>query len=407
VVGRMGRVFAAGVAMTGVALFASPAFAASPGVRQFAVGSGSGSALDVSSIAAAVDPSIVDINTTLDNGAAAGTGIVLGASGIVLTNNHVIEGANTISVQVDGTGPTYTADVVGYDVADDLAVLQMVGASGLTTASTADSSQVQVQDPVVALGNALGRGGTPATAEGSVTALNQTITAADESGANPETLNGMIQVDAPIQPGDSGGPLVNADGKVIGIDSAGSSSGNQLTGSSATVGFAIPIDHALDIAGQIEAGDASSNVHLGARAILGIEVQGTSGQSTSGPSTGGQSTGNGFGNGGNSSGFNRPGRGNNGPFGSPTSSGDTSGLGGQTSAGVQISGVASGGPAESAGLAAGDTITAIDGQSVNATADITSAMNAHRPGDHVSLEWTDSSGTQHTATVTLVAGPPA
>jgi S1-C subfamily serine protease len=299
---------------------------------------------------------------------------------------------------------------VGYDVADDLAVLQMVGASGLTTVSTVDSSQVQVQDPVVALGNALGRGGTPATAEGSVTALNQTITAADENGANPETLNGMIQVDAPIQPGDSGGPLANADGKVIGIDSAGSSSGNQLSSSSATVGFAIPIDHALDVAGQIEAGDASANVHLGARAILGIEVQDTSGQSTSGQPTGNGGFGNGgFGGGGFGGGFNRPGRSSSGPFGGSTSSGGTTGLGGQTSAsaGVQISGVASGSPAESAGRAAGDTITAIDGQAVNATADITSAMNAHRPGDHVTVQWTDSSGTQHTATVTLIAGPPA
>ena len=410
---------AAAVITVGAMAFAAPAWAATTASAHRASSSGS---LDVNSIAANVDPAIVDVNTTLAQGAAAGTGMVISSSGEVLTNNHVIDGATSVTVTA-ANGKTYDAKVVGYDATDDVAVLQLQGAPKLPTI-TASSAKPSVGDPVVALGNALGRGGTPATAPGSVTAVNQTITATDDNGANPETLSNLIQTDAPIQPGDSGGPLVNANGQVVGMDSAGSQSQAAATspgsgpgggftfgpgsnfdpssglgggfgggsglgggssidpglgsgsgggsGSGATVGYAIPIQSALTIAHQIESGSSSGNVNTGSRAILGVEVQDTTNQ---GGTQGGAS--------------------------------GQGGLGGQSTSGVQISGVESGTPAASAGLTAGDVIVSIDGNAVTSTSDIASALATHHPGDHVQVAWVDSSGQQQQATVTLVAGPPA
>ena len=138
--------------------------------------------LTSSEIAKRVDPALVDVvSTEGDQGAvAAGTGIVLTSNGTVLTNNHVIRGATSIKVTDVGNGRTYTAKVVGYDASRDVAVIQLQNASGLTTASLGDSSSVQTGDSVTALGNAGGKGGTPSVATGTVTALNQGITASDE-----------------------------------------------------------------------------------------------------------------------------------------------------------------------------------------------------------------------------------
>ena len=169
--------------------------------------------------------------------------------------------------------------MVGYDATKDVAVIQLQNASGLTTASLGDSSSVQTGDTVTALGNAGGKGGTPSVATGTVTALNQGITASDEgSGANSEQLTGLIETNADIQPGDSGGALVNSYGQVIGMNTA-ASSGTQFqseSGQSAVQAYAIPIDNAESIAKQIEAGQGSSTVHIGATAFLGIESDGSS-----------------------------------------------------------------------------------------------------------------------------------
>ena len=137
---------------------------------------------------------------------AAGTGIVLTSTGEVLTNNHVIEGATSIKVTDIGNGKSYTATVVGYDATQDVAVLHLQGASGLTTASLGDSATVQAGDRVVALGNAEGKGGTPSVATGMVTALNQSIIASDGLSGVNEQLSGLIESNARIKPGDSGGP---------------------------------------------------------------------------------------------------------------------------------------------------------------------------------------------------------
>ena len=158
----------------------------------------------------------------IQDATAKGTGIVLTSNGEILTNNHVINGATSVSVTDIGNGKTYKATVVGYDESHDIAVLQLSGASGLTTATTGDSSTVNVGDSVVALGNAGGAGGTPSVAAGAVTALNQSITASDESSGSSEQLTGLIETNADIQAGDSGGPLVNSHGQVIGIDTAAS-----------------------------------------------------------------------------------------------------------------------------------------------------------------------------------------
>src|SRR3984957_5197931 len=146
--------------------------------------------LSTSQIASRIDPGLVDVTSTLgyQQATAKGTGIVLTSNGEILTNNHVINGATSISVTDIGNGKTYKATVVGYDESQDIAVLQLSGASGLTTASTGDSSTVGVGDSVVALGNAGGVGGTPAVAAGTVTALDQSITASDESSGSSEQL---------------------------------------------------------------------------------------------------------------------------------------------------------------------------------------------------------------------------
>ena len=354
-------------------------------------------AMSTSQIASSVDPGLVDVTSTLgyENATAMGTGIVLTSNGEILTNNHVIEGATSISVTDIGNGKTYKATVVGYDESKDVAVLQLSGASGLKTASLGDSSTVKAGDSVVALGNAGGKGGTPSVAAGQVVALNQSITASDESSATSENLTGMIESNADIQAGDSGGPLVNQYGQVVGMDTAASSSyqlgngdfgngtggygnyggygngyggngssngGSSSTGSgsestgSTTQGYSIPINTAIQIANQIEAGTASSTVHIGATAFLGIEVSSTS---------------------------------------------DASG------SGVEIAGAASGTPAANAGLTGGDVITSVAGTSVGSQTSVQQVLAGYHPGDKVSISWTDTSGASHTATVTLASGPAA
>src|SRR5215472_5087811 len=180
--------------------------------------------LSTAEIARRVSPGLVDVTSTLGyaGATAKGTGIVLTSNGEVLTNNHVINGATSVSVTDVGNGKTYKAAIVGYDESHDIAVLQMSGASGLTTASTGDSSAVQAGDKVVGLGNAGGLDGTPSVAAGSVTALNQSITASDEGSGSSEQLTGLIETNANIQAGDSGGPLANSHGQVIGVDTAAS-----------------------------------------------------------------------------------------------------------------------------------------------------------------------------------------
>jgi S1-C subfamily serine protease len=271
--------------------------------------------------------------------------------------------------------------VVGYDRTKDIAVLQLHNASGLQTATLGNSSNVSVGEGVVGVGNAGGTGGTPSAAGGTVTALNQSITASDQGDGTSEQLNGLIETNADIQPGDSGGALVDTSGEVLGIDTAASAgfSFQSNDQSSGNQGYAIPIGTALSIARAIEAGTGSSTVHIGETAFLGVEIN------ASNNSAGG--------NGGSAGGF-------GGGFGG--NSGNT----GSTASGASVASVVTNGPAQEAGLAAGDVITSLGGKSVTTANDLTSAMSAHHPGDKVTIGWTDGSGQTHTATVQLSSGPP-
>ncbi len=318
---------------------------------------------------------------------------MLTSSGVVLTNNHVIDGATSISVTDVGSQKTYTASVVGYDRTKDIAVLQLHNASGLQTASIGNSSNVSVGQQVVGIGNAGGTGGTPSAAGGTVTALNQSITASDEGDGTSEQLAGLIETNADIQPGDSGGSLVNTSGQVIGVDTAASAGYSfQYNGQAAgNQGFAIPINTALSIAHTIEAGSASATVHIGETAFLGVDIN------PSGSSSGSGGEGN-FG-GGFGGGF----------FGGNTgSTGNTGNTGnsGSSASGASVAGVVTNGPAQEAGLAEGDTITSIGGKTVNSADDLTNDMGIYHPGDKVQIGWTDTSGQSHTATVQLSSGPP-
>jgi len=321
---------------------------------------GAGSPSNITGIAAKISPDLVDINTNLSyqDEQAAGTGMVLTSNGEILTNNHVIDGATSISVTDVGNGQTYKANVVGYDRTGDVAVIQLVGASGLQTAPIAKSG-TSVGQGVVGVGNAGGAGGTPSSAGGSVTALDQGITASDSGGGNSENLTGLIETNCDIQPGDSGGSLVNSSGQVVGMDTAASTG---AVGTSATQAYAIPISTALSIARNIENGRASSTIHIGATGFLGIQVEDSSG-------TGNSQQG--------------------------------------SSSGAVVDGTLVGSPGAGAGLSQGDLITGVDNTPITDSTDLSNALELHHPGDVIRLAWTDQSGVTHTSSVTLAVGPPA
>ena len=322
-------------------------------------------------IAKTVDPGLVDINTniTYQDASAAGTGMILTSGGLILTNNHVIEGSTSITARDIATGKTYTAKVVGYDLAKDIAVLQLENASGLTTVSLGNSSTVKADQQVVGIGNAGGVGGTPSYAAGTIIATDQSIKAdSDENPNGSESLSGLIETNAPIQPGDSGGPLVTSSGKVVGMDTAAEDSSGGIGFSettTATQAYAIPINTALYIAKKIENGDASATVHIGTTAILGIEVQ-------------------------------------------PTESAEPGSITGSPTAtnGVTVGTIMANTPAASSGLEAGDVITSFDGHAITTTAQLSNLEYSLKVGQSATIEYVNSSGAQSTATFNLTAGPP-
>ncbi len=297
---------------------------------------------------------VVDINTVLgyQGAEAAGTGMVLTADGQVLTNNHVVDGATSIRVTVVATGRTYLAKVVGTDPTQDVAIIQLQGASGLKTVRTT-ASAATVSQKVTGVGNAGGVGGAPSAAAGRITATDATITATDEGGANPETLHALIQTSADIQAGDSGGPLYNSTGLVVGMDTAAQAT---ASGQGTGTGYAIAISTALNVAHQIESGVTSNTIHQGYPAFLGISV--VSDQSGS-------------------------------------------------AAGADVQQTLANSAAAAVGITAGDVITAIGTTPITSPAALTTRLAADRPGQHVSVTWTDLQGQPHVATVTLGAGPAA
>ena len=339
-----------------------------------------------------VKPGLVIINTTLQyaSEAAAGTGMVINADGLVLTNNHVINGSTTITATVGSTGNTYRATVVGYDKTRDIALIQLQNASGLATVPIGNSSSVKVGNPVVAMGNAEGRG-TITAKPGQVTALNQTITASDDGGSTAsETLHGVIQTNADVVPGDSGGPLASSAG-VIGMDTAGNDAGYQQ----ASTGFAIPINMALSVARQIAGGHASSTVAIGYPPFVGIFLG--SGSDSSPQAQAQQEEQQQQQNGGSGS--------------SPacyTSNADLTAPSAiaPVSSGTLIVGTICGSPAASAGMTGGAVITAVNGQAVGSPDDLTGILSRFHPGDTISVTWVSPSGQRSTRSLHLTAGPP-
>jgi S1-C subfamily serine protease len=348
------------------------------------------------SIANAVEPGVVDISSSLQyvGGNAEATGMVISSSGLVLTNNHVIDQTTGLNATVVTTGKRYPARWLGYDKADDVALIQLVGASGLRTVPLGNSSTVKMGDNVVAIGNAQGRGGA-VVVTGSITQLNQTITASDELGGT-ETLHGMLQTNAQIVEGDSGGPLVNMDGRVIGMDTAASSGslGNQTS----DVGFAIPINRALSIARQIRNGQASSTITIGPTGFLGVLVPSQRASSASSPTQQQQLQ---LGQQGNGPGI--PGSGsclaNDQNAGVPQNVAPVS-------TGTLVLGSLCNTPSAQAGIVAGDVITAVGGHAVGSPDSLTAILQHYRPGESVSVTWVDTSGVRHVSHLELLQHPP-
>jgi len=196
--------------------------------------------LNVGAIAKRVEPATVDISANGPDGQDEGTGMVLTPSGIVLTNNHVIDGSTVVTAQVDGTGKSYPVTVLGTDATDDVALLKLNGGD-FRTVTIGNSSAITVGDQVVAVGNALALSGSETVTNGIISATDRSVSVEDQSTGLTENLEGLFQTSAPINPGNSGGPLVDSAGQVIGINTAEASS----TGSgepASNVGFAIPIN---------------------------------------------------------------------------------------------------------------------------------------------------------------------
>jgi putative serine protease PepD len=290
-------------------------------------------------VAAKVLPSVVSLGVVGNGGRGSGSGVVISVDGYVLTNNHVVEGAQTIRATFND-GSSASARVVGTDAASDLAVVK-VDKTGLTAAKLGRSASVRVGDSVLAVGSPLGLSGT--VTAGIVSALNRPVNTTSQQGfgaAPVATVIDAIQTDAAINPGNSGGALVDLAGQVIGINSAIAST----TGGNVGVGFAIPIDQAKVIADQlIRTGRAS-------RAQIGVSV--------------GTAT---------------------------TVDGDTHAV---------IQAVTPGGPAEAAGLRAGDIVLRLDGKNVADADALIAAVRSHQPGDTVKVEY-ERDGAKRTATVRL------
>ncbi len=355
--------------ITGTPALVGPAGAQAAGTPKAEGAATSATTIDVAAVAAATDPAVVDVDTVLDGleggGAAAGTGMVVSPNGLIVTNNHVVEGADTVTVVVPGHG-SRTATVIGTDPSADVAVLKVAGLSALPTVQFGGSSSVIVGDPVVAIGNALGLGGSPTVTQGIISATGRTITASDETGSNPETLRGLLQTDAPIAPGNSGGPLVDAADQVIGMDTAGASAGT--TG--ASLGFAIPSTTVLAIADEIEAHKDLPGLVYGRQAFLGVDV-------VDGSPAGGAGFGFGVGSVAST------------PNGTP---------------GVVVAAVDPASPAATVGIESGDVITAVNGQPTATTTALSDAIEAEQPGQVVSLTVSTQSGTE-TIPVHLAQAP--
>jgi putative serine protease PepD len=301
-------------------------------------------------VAAEVLPSVVSITIEVQGGEGQGSGVVLSSDGLILTNNHVAsEAQNGGDMTVTfSDGSRADAEIVGLDPASDLAVIKAQDVDDLTPARLGSSADLHVGDTVLAIGSPLGLDGS--VTAGIVSAVNRSITLGGspsqdpfggQQSGSPTAVVDAIQTDAAINPGNSGGALINADGEVVGINTAIASTAGGTSGQSGNigVGFAIPIDDARDIADQlIDNGEAT-------HAYLGVQV-------------------------------------------------------GDADDGALLGGIESGSPADEAGLQDGDVVTKVDDDQVSNATDLTAAIRAHSPGDKVTITY-ERDGDESTAEVTL------
>jgi len=293
------------------------------------VSANSDGSADWQAVAATVSPSVVAINVQVAQGEAAGSGVILDAEGHILTNNHVVDGAQQVSVLL-ADGRIYEAQVVGTDATTDLAVIQISDPpADLAPATLGTSGDLAVGESVMAVGNPLGLDNTVTT--GIISALDRPVTASSETSANT-TVTNAIQIDAAVNPGNSGGPLFDSQGLVIGITSSIATLSGGSESGSIGLGFAIPIDLAATIANQLIEGGVAEHAYLG---VTLQEGEGTAD--------------------------------------------------GVTRQGAQIVDVASGTPAEAAGLQSGDVVVGIDDHTVNSAESLTGYVRQYSSGDQVTL----------------------
>ena len=289
-----------------------------------------GQAPDWQAISKQVSESVVSIQVQTKSGVGAGSGAVFDTQGHVVTNNHVVDGAQEIHVTLSN-GQMYTAKVVGTDTTADLAILSLDQApSDLKPVKFADSEKLAVGENVMAIGNPLGYENTATT--GIVSALNRPVSVMDESNNNPIVTN-AVQLDAAINPGNSGGPTFNAAGEVIGINSSiASMASSKSEAGSIGIGFAIPSNLVKRIADEIIKDGKAKHVSLG------VTIQSSTAQAD-----------------------------------------------GVTRGGAKVTKVVSGSPADKAGIKAGDTIVAFNGHAVNNNFSLLGFVRAAAFGDSVKI----------------------
>lgn len=277
----------------------------------------------------------------------AGTGMVLTADGLVLTNYHVVRSTDAITVTPADGGRRHRATLVGRDATKDVALLQIEGAEGLDVV-THDADPVAPGDVVVAAGNANGQGYVTAH-RGNVLELGTSIRVRSVSPNDPpQRLTGLIETNAPAWPGDSGGPMYDAEGEVLGMTTAGTSS-DESTQEDRQV-YAVPIDAAMRVVQQIRAGDESGSIVIGPKAYLGVVVEADDAASQ-----------------------------------------------------VRVSRVEAGTPAARAGLTPGDVIATVDGQQIRTRSELSNVLDGVEPGQTIAVSWRTADGFDRSGDVTVGA----
>ncbi|MHB8293800.1 MAG: S1C family serine protease [Acidimicrobiales bacterium] len=321
--------------------------------------------MNIQAVLAKVMPAVVSIKTTAFTGGSlfssglvkgAGTGMILTSNGEVLTNNHVIAGATSISVTLYGQTKAYPATVIGTNPTKDVALIQVHGAKNLPTVTLGNSSTSRVGDSVVAIGNALALAGGPTVTNGIISATNRTVNPSGIGGAT-EHLTGMIQTSAAINPGNSGGPLVDAAGHVVAMDTAVAQTTEGGQAIVQNIGFAIPVNEIKPLLPQLRKGGTAAQT----TAFVGVSTV------TLTPSIRAQ-------------------------------------YGLTPHHGVVIAQVVPGSPAQNAGLQVGDVVTSFNGTSVTSNSQFASLVHSKKPGTTVRLG-VNRGGTARTVHLTLGSVP--